>query len=86
MAGATRIEDLQALLKAIQEYKGVLDENFVVLKNAANVCDATMGSDEQSQRHIGKLNEALKELTKATQVAEDAAQAVLKAIKHYEII
>lgn len=86
MAGATRYEDLQALLKAIKEYKGVLEENFVILKNAANVCDATMGSDDLSRRHIGNLEEALKELTKATQIAEDATQAVVQAIKDYEDI
>lgn len=86
MAGATRYEDLQALLKAIQEYKGVLEENFVILKNAANVCDATMGSDDLSRRHINNLEEALKELTKATQIAEDAAQAVVEAIRDYNDI
>lgn len=86
MPGVTRIEDLQALLKAIKEYKEVLNENFVILKNAANACDATMGSDELSQRHIGNLNEALKELAKATQIAEEATQAVAKAIGKYDII
>ncbi len=86
MAGATRYEDLQALLKAIKEYKGVLEENFVILKNAANVCDATMGSDDLSRRHIGNLEEALKELTKATQIAEDATQAVVQAINDYDDI
>lgn len=86
MAGATRYEDLQALLKAIQEYKGVLEDNFVILKNAANVCDATMGSDDLSRRHINNLEEALKELTKATQIAEDATQAVVEAIRDYDDI
>lgn len=86
MAGATRYEDLQALLKAIKEYKGVLEDNFVILKNAANVCDATMGSDDLSRRHIGNLEEALKELTKATQIAEDATQAVVQAINDYDDI
>lgn len=86
MAGATRYEDLQALLKAIKEYKGVLEDNFVILKNAANVCDATMGSDDLSRRHIGNLEEALKELTKATQIAEDATQAVVQAINDYDVI
>lgn len=86
MAGATRYEDLQALLKAIKEYKGILEENFVILKNAANVCDATMGSDDLSRRHIGNLEEALKELTKATQIAEEATQAVAEAIRDYDDI
>ncbi len=86
MAGATRIEDLQALLKAIKDYKDILEENFVILKNAANVCDATMGSDELSRRHIGNLEEALKELTKATQIAEEATQAVVQAIVDYDDI
>ena len=86
MAGATRLEDLQALLAAIKEYKGVLDENFVLLKGAANVCDATMGSDDLSRRHIGNLEEALGELSKATQVAEEAIRAVIQAIHDYEII
>lgn len=86
MAGATRYEDLQALLKAINEYKGVLSENFAILKNAANACDATMGSDDLSRRHIANLEEALKELTKATQIAEDATRAVVQAINDYDDI
>ena len=84
MAGATRREDLEALLKAIKDYKDVLEDNFVILKNAANVCDATMGSDELSRRHIGNLEEALKELTKATGIAEGATQQVIKAIADYD--
>ena len=84
MAGATRREDLEALLKAIKDYKDVLEDNFVILKNAANVCDATMGSDELSKRHIGNLEEALKELTKATGIAEGATQQVIKAIADYD--
>ncbi len=86
MAGATRREDLQALLKAINEYKGVLEENFMILKNAANVCDATMGSDDLSRRHIANLEEALVELTKATQIAEEATGAVVQAINDYDEI
>lgn len=86
MAGATRTEDLQALLKAFSEYRGVLEENYTILKNAANVCDATMGSDDLSKRHIANLEEALKELTKATQVAEEAARAVSEAINDYDDI
>ena len=84
MAGDTRREDLEALLKAIKDYKDVLEDNFVILKNAANVCDATMGSDELSRRHIGNLEEALKELTKATGIAEGATQQVIKAIADYD--
>ena len=84
MAGATRREDLEALLKAIKDYKDVLEDNFVILKNAANVCDATMGSDELSRRHIGNLEEALKELTKATGIAEGATQQVIRAIADYD--
>lgn len=86
MAGATSREDLQTLQKAIVEYKGVLDENFAILRNAANACDATMGSDELSRRHIGNLEEALKELTKATRIAEDAVNAVTQAIADYDDI
>ena len=45
-----------------------------------------MGSDDLSRRHIGNLEEALKELTKATQIAEDATQAVVQAINDYDDI
>lgn len=86
MAGATSREDLQTLQKAITEYKGILDENFAILRNAANACDATMGSDELSRRHIGNLEEALKELTHATQIAEEAIGAVNEAIADYDDI
>ena len=40
---------------SLNEYKGELEKNFIILKNAANVCDDTMGSDDLSRRHIAKL-------------------------------
>ena len=84
MSTATRYEDLQSLLTAIKAYKEVLDNNFTILRNAANVCDAAMGSDELSQKHIANLEEALKELSKATQIAESAITAITTAIHDYD--
>lgn len=82
--GSTRIDDLQSLLKAINDYMADLAQNYQILVNAANVCDVAMGSDEISKRHINNLNEALKELKSAAEVAEEATQAVIQAINDFD--
>ena len=84
MVGATRLEDLYELLNAIKKYKAVLEENFNILVNAANACDATMGSDDLSRRHINELEDALKILSNATNIAEGATNTVIKAIRDYD--
>lgn len=59
-----------------------------VFVNAANVCDAAMGSDDIAKKHIARLYEALEELEKTSQIAADVADALLedkkRAIDVYE--
>lgn len=82
------IESLEILIKAVQNYQDELLTNRKILENAANVCDIAMGSDDNVKKHIGRLNEALEELEKTSQIAEDVANALLedkrKAIEIYE--
>lgn len=82
--GSTKLDDLQALLQAIKEHKDNLVENYQILVNAANVCDVVMGSDAISQRHISDLNEALIELKKAIDIAEESTQSVIEAINDFD--
>lgn len=82
------IESLETLIKAVQTYQDELLTNRQILENAANVCDMAMGSDDIVKKYIGRLNEALEELKKTSQIAEDVAEALLedkrKAIEVYE--
>lgn len=82
------IESLETLIKAVQTYQDELLMNRQILENAANVCDMAMGSDDIVKKHIGRLNEALGELTKTSQIAGDVVDALLedkrKAIEIYE--
>ena len=88
MAGHTNIESLEILIKAVQNYQDELNENRQILVNAANVCDAAMGSDDIAKKHIRRLNEALDELEKTSQIASDVAEALIedknRAISVYE--
>ena len=47
-----------------------------------------MGGDDIVKKHIGRLNEALEELRKTSQIAEEVAEALIedkrKAIEVYE--
>lgn len=72
------IESLEILIKAVQNYQEELLTNRQILENAANVCDMAMGSDDIVKKHIGRLNEALKELKKTSQIAEEVAEALLE--------
>lgn len=88
MAEHTEIESLDILIKAVQEYQTDLATNKQILLNAANVCDAAMGSDAIAQKHIARLNETLEELQKTAQIAADVAAALIedrrRAIEVYE--
>ncbi len=82
------IESLETLIKAVQNYQEELLTNRQILENAANVCDVAMGSDDIVKKHIGRLNEALDELKKTSQIAEEVAEALIedkrRAIEVYE--
>lgn len=88
MADHTEIESLDILIKAVQEYQTDLATNKQILLNAANVCDAAMGSDAIAQKHIARLNETLEELQKTAQIAADVAAALIedrrRAVEVYE--
>lgn len=82
------IESLETLIKAVQDYQDELLTNRQILENAANVCDIAMGSDDIVKKHIARLNEALEELKKTSQIAEEVTEALLEdkrqAIEVYE--
>lgn len=86
--GHLKVESLDILIKAVQNYQDELLTNRQILENAANVCDVAMGSDDIVKKHIERLNEALEELKKTSQIAESVAEALLedkrKAIDVYE--
>ena len=89
MADNLEIESLEILIKAVENYLEALQKNRMILENAANVCDAAMGSDDLSKKHIGRLYAALEELNKTSQTAERVAQALIidkqKALKVYDV-
>lgn len=78
MVNHTETESLDILIKAVQEYQNDLATNQQILVNAANVCDSAMGSDAIAQKHIARLNEALVELKKTSQIAADVVAALLE--------
>ena len=78
MANHTEIESLDILIKAVQDYQNDLQLNRQILVNAANVCDAAMGSDDIAKKHIARLYEALEELKKTAQIAADVAEALIE--------
>lgn len=79
-------ESMMRLINAVNKYQEKLQINKQILINAANVCDATMGSDQISQRHISELNEALKRLEEASQCAAIiASELIAKQLEADEI-
>ena len=78
MADNLEIESLEILIKAVENYLEALQKNRMILENAANVCDAAMGSDDLSKKHIGRLYAALEELSRTSQTAENVAQALIE--------
>lgn len=74
--------DLDALLTlifAVGEYNRTLQENYVVLRDAAEVCDEAMGSDYIMQNKIlPDYNEGLGELVRITQLVAEVREELKK--------
>ena len=68
---------LEILINAVQMYQEELQISKRVLVNAANTCDAAMGSDDIARKYILKLYEALEELEKTSKLASSVAEALL---------
>ena len=78
MGNYLQTESLDLLIKAVREYQEELQTNRQILVNAANVCDAAMGSDEIAKKHIARLYNALEELKKTSIVAAEVAEALVQ--------
>lgn len=76
MNNYTEIESLEILIKAVGDYQTELDVNRQILINAANLCDAAMGSDDIAKKHIQNLNNALTKLASTSQLAASVAEAL----------
>ena len=72
------LEAFDALQSAIARYRGVLEENAMILRNAANVCDQVMGSDPISRKKIDRLETAISALQTPCSILEDAANETLR--------
>ena len=70
MAQQMDTDSMQLLINAVAQYRQALAQNYQIILNAANACDAAMGSDDISKKHISKLNTALAELQKTAMIAE----------------
>jgi hypothetical protein len=68
---------LDLLISAVQTYQEELQINKRVLINAANACDAAMGSGEIAKKYISQLYEALEKLEKTSGLASEVAEALL---------
>ena len=83
-----KIESLEIIIKALHTYQEELSTNRQILENASNVCDVAMGSDDIVKKHIARLNEALENLKKTSQIAEEVTEALIedkyRAIEVYE--
>ncbi len=79
--GYLELEAFQKMVKALDDYRDELVTQKTILKNAADVCDAAMGSDEIAQKYIQKLDIALEELNKTVEVAENTESVLLEHIK-----
>lgn len=73
MGQTLEIESLETLINAVNKYQDDLQTNYQILANAANVCDAAMGSDAIAQKHIANLNNALLQLSKTTKIVAQVA-------------
>lgn len=77
---------LDTLIKALEEYQENLATNRQMLQNAANVCDQAMGSDDIAKKNIQRLEDALVELTKTSEIAREVAEALVNEKDHAEDI
>lgn len=81
MANHMDTDSLQLLINAVAKYREALAQNYQIILSAANACDAAMGSDDLSKKHIGKLNTALAELRKTAALAESVQTSLVADLR-----
>lgn len=74
--GQLETQELEALIGQVQEYQNKLNDNKIIMQNAANICDQAMGSDDISKKYIKKLNDAIKKLDEAIKTTVDVMKAL----------
>ena len=79
--GYVELEAFQKMVKALDDYREELTTQKRILKNAANVCDMAMGSDDVAEKAIRKLDIALEELDETLKVAEETESDLLEHMK-----
>ena len=79
--GYVELEAFQKMVKALDDYREELTTQKGILKNAANVCDMAMGSDEIAEKAIRKLDIVLEELDETSKVAEETESDLLEHMK-----
>lgn len=67
------VEALETLIAAVRNYLEELGGSYNFLAEAANVCQAAMGSDGIAQAQINKMYEALEGLRAAALTAQEVA-------------
>lgn len=76
MANHMDTDSLQLLINAVAKYREALAQNYSIILNAATACDAVMGGDDLSKKHIGGLITALGELQKTAAIAESVQKSL----------
>lgn len=76
MADYLITDSFDELIKAVENYKDSLVINKNALKNAANICDQAMGSDDIAKKQIAKLALAFTELERAEMVVQDVLDSL----------
>lgn len=71
------MESLDMLIKAVRNYYDELQMNKKILQDAANVCEAAMGSDDNVKKHIARLNDVLEKLERTAIIAENVAEGLM---------
>lgn len=77
MGKILKIDSLDLVINAVGKYQEELQKNSKILKNAADALDVAIGSEDMAKKNIARLNAAMEELKKASDIAEEVKEALV---------
>ena len=82
----TKLDSFDTLIRALDTYREDMHRNCNILKNAGDLCEATMQKDDISTTHVENLKAALVHLNKTILLAEGVQEALREELRRlYEI-
>lgn len=76
--GKLKVESIEQLIKAVENYQEQLRQYCSVLNGAGNICNTVMGNDNISKKYIENLENTVIQLQGLNDMADDIINSLIR--------